>query len=299
MPQIPQSTSCSISNSLINNNNNNTNPCNSKSITESSSLTPTSAKNISKPGNVLRLSNTSIPNLRNNNNSNPNQSNEYPGMKQVLKTNDSPQTTGLMHSRNSSVDIVNTNKQSHSRKSSYECSSNIYHYQQQQQQQQHNRNQSIELKQMKTDLGILLTENVAELSNFKDNQYQVNLIVGNHNWISIAYPHFVCCYKLKEGLGWQLMFQSTYIEEEIDRLALNSKHQITSVSNANSGNNINSQNNNVTLNQNVPLNLSNNLNNNNNNNISVNNSSNNQAQQTIEANSKICALLAIAIGNYI
>jgi hypothetical protein len=30
---------------------------------------------------------------------------------------------------------------------------------------------------------------------------------------------------MKDGIGWQLMFQSPYIEEEIDRISINSKHQ--------------------------------------------------------------------------
>lgn len=112
---------------------------------------------------------------------------------------------GMSHSRNSSVDFVNTNiKKSHSRQSSYECSS-MHHYQQAYNSNTNARNQTLEHKQMKTDLGILLSDSSTERPTFKDNNCQVNLIVGNHNWISIAYPHFVCCYKLKDGLGWQLV----------------------------------------------------------------------------------------------
>ena len=36
-------------------------------------------------------------------------------------------------------------------------------------------------------------------------QVQVNIIAGHHNWIAVAYPHFVCCYKLKDGIGWQMV----------------------------------------------------------------------------------------------
>ena len=75
--------------------------------------------------------------------------------------------------------------------------------------------------------------------SLKDNGLQVNLIAGHHNWISVAYPHFVCCYKLKDGVGWQMMFTSSYIDEEIDRLAIYSKHQLvsSSIPNPNTGNN--------------------------------------------------------------
>jgi hypothetical protein len=82
----------------------------------------------------------------------------------------------------------------------------------------HSRNQSLELKQMKTDLGILLTDvgggshanrdvggaGTANNQTINGN-LQVNLIVGHHNWISVAYAHYVCCYKLKDGMGWQLV----------------------------------------------------------------------------------------------
>lgn len=54
-------------------------------------------------------------------------------------------------------------------------------------------------------LGILLTD-FSSLQLFKEtNNIQVNLIVGHLNWISVAYSHFVCCYKLKDGIGWQLV----------------------------------------------------------------------------------------------
>ena len=85
----------------------------------------------------------------------------------------------------------------------------------------HSRNQSLELKQMKTDLGILLTDfgggshanrevaggiGSGTVNNHTLNgNLQVNLIVGHHNWISVAYAHYVCCYKLKDGMGWQLV----------------------------------------------------------------------------------------------
>lgn len=90
----------------------------------------------------------------------------------------------------------------------------------------------MELKQIKTDLGkvhslmvcpfskaghlkegfsplkgILLTNNFISQKNLKEMnaQVQVNIIAGHHNWIAVAYPHFVCCYKLKDGIGWQIV----------------------------------------------------------------------------------------------
>ncbi len=86
----------------------------------------------------------------------------------------------------------------------------------------HSRNQSMELKQMKTDLGILLSGGGGgggadshhssasshyggALAKNGTSNMQVNVIVGHHNWIAVAYTHFVCCYKLKDGMGWQLV----------------------------------------------------------------------------------------------
>lgn len=94
----------------------------------------------------------------------------------------------------------------------------------------HSRNQSLELKQIKTDLGILLTDlgsgHASNASNtvttsghsstannaLVNGQLQVNLIVGHHNWISVAYAHYVCVYKLKDGMGWQLVSETKSLE---------------------------------------------------------------------------------------
>ena len=85
------------------------------------------------------------------------------------------------------------------------------------------------------------------------------------------------------------MFQSLYIEEEIDRLALSSKHQMTSVSNQNNNNSNSTP---ANLNNLNSSNLSHNLS------SSLAASMSAQTQQPIE-NSKLCALLAIAIESVI
>jgi hypothetical protein len=268
-----------------------------------------SLNNTTKPGNVLRVTN-----------SNSNNSKDVPNKQ-----------TSSLHSRNSSVDYLTATKlpitsaqscssyMTHSRKSSNETSNlSGYLYSSGNNSCQignsktssHSRNQSVELKQMKTDLGIILTDiNTSSYNsnlNNKDNNnthFQVNLIAGHLNWISVAYSHFVCCYKLKDGMGWQLMFQSTYIEEEIERIAINSKHQPVSTANSPNINSINiisivnsvqspvSTNSNTSTNSSTssnigtpimsPLNIS-----------TLTSSQNNQ--QAIE-NSKLCALLAISI----
>ena len=86
----------------------------------------------------------------------------------------------------------------------------------------HSRNQSLELKQIKTDLGILLADGSshhhmpthhtnAAINNSNSNNKNhnstlpVNLISGHLNWIVVAYTHFVTCYRLKDGSLWQLV----------------------------------------------------------------------------------------------
>lgn len=164
----------------------------------------------------------------------------------------------------------------------------------------HSRNQSLDLKQIKTDLGILLTDcsqsqastsYSKELNSNLNSNHSVNLIVGHHNWISVAYAHFVCCYKLKDGMGWQMMFQSGFIEEEIERLALNSKHQLTSASNLNSNVQIKSNSSSGNLlssNSNSPVQQA----------SSLAASLANPSQTGLE-NSKLCTLMAISLKNIV
>uniref|UniRef100_A0A8C5WW05 SH3KBP1 binding protein 1 n=1 Tax=Laticauda laticaudata TaxID=8630 RepID=A0A8C5WW05_LATLA len=51
----------------------------------------------------------------------------------------------------------------------------------------------------------------------------VRLICGHHNWIALAYVHFLICYKMKETSGWQLAFCSPRLDWVIERVALNAR----------------------------------------------------------------------------
>ncbi|KAJ8974964.1 hypothetical protein NQ317_004801 [Molorchus minor] len=51
-----------------------------------------------------------------------------------------------------------------------------------------------------------------------------------HNWIVVAYAHFVVCYRLKDSSGWQQVFTSPYIENCIERIAINAKMGSTETS---------------------------------------------------------------------
>jgi BTB/POZ domain-containing protein KCTD3 len=133
-------------------------------------------------------------------------------------------------------------RNAHSRKSSYEVS-NVLQQQQPvmamasalttalnrpQLLHHHQRNQSVELKLMKSNADY---DSGKEAASSFVNHMQVNLIAGHHNWIAVAYARFVCCYKLKDGLGWQLMYESAHLDEDIVRLAIYSKHQMSGVIN--------------------------------------------------------------------
>lgn len=258
-----------------------------------------------------------------------------PGNVMRLNPNNTSGTINGIHSRNSSIDfLINANNKTHSRKSSYEIITSSSssggagggvtatapnHYSVA---SSHSRNQSLDLKQIKTDLGILLNNNNSNNSasnnqlynqtinnnQIKETNVQVNIITGHHNWIAVAHPHFVTCYKMKDGLGWQLMFQSPYIEEEIDRIAINSKNQTLPANNNNNNANIV----NAASSNNISPNSSSSTNNSQtsgnsligssslgggggsnafNLNTAINSSS--QAGSSIE-NAKLCAVLAIA-----
>ncbi|XP_067874906.1 SH3KBP1-binding protein 1 [Heterodontus francisci] len=51
----------------------------------------------------------------------------------------------------------------------------------------------------------------------------VRIVRGHHNWIAVAYTHFVVCYRLKEASGWQQVFSSPRLDWVIERVALNAK----------------------------------------------------------------------------
>ena len=90
---------------------------------------------IHKPGNVLRVSNNTV----------------LPSTSAAACA--TVAGTAVTHTRNSSVDFVNVNKKSHSRTSSFECSNASLHHYTPSHYSSHSRNQSVEFKQIKSDLG--------------------------------------------------------------------------------------------------------------------------------------------------
>ncbi|CAH1792251.1 unnamed protein product [Owenia fusiformis] len=67
-----------------------------------------------------------------------------------------------------------------------------------------------------------VTESTFSRGTYMD-PLRVTLVKGHQNWIGVAYPHFVCCYRLKEATGWHLVWSSPHLEGPVERIAINSK----------------------------------------------------------------------------
>ncbi|XP_053657969.1 SH3KBP1-binding protein 1 [Anopheles marshallii] len=86
----------------------------------------------------------------------------------------------------------------------------------------HSRNSSVDLnKYIRNEVGLLFGPGTT--GNGWADPMRVQIIKAHHNWISVAYAHFVTCYRLKDYSGWQQIFISPYIETTIERIAINAK----------------------------------------------------------------------------
>lgn len=61
-----------------------------------------------------------------------------------------------------------------------------------------------------------------ELNTWPDNS-KVHIIKAHHNWVVVAYAHFVTGYRLTDSCGWYVVFQSPVQDSVIERIALNAK----------------------------------------------------------------------------
>ncbi|XP_066585323.1 BTB/POZ domain-containing protein KCTD3 isoform X2 [Prorops nasuta] len=116
-------------------------------------------------------------------------------------------TAGL-HVRNSSLDYrLSQRGLPHSRTPSLDL--------------RHVRNNSADLNKIyKNDIGLVFGPQ--QVSAWVD-PLRVQIIKAHHNWIVIAYAHFITCYRLKDSSGWQHAFTSPHIESIIERVAINVK----------------------------------------------------------------------------
>ncbi|XP_013402307.1 BTB/POZ domain-containing protein KCTD3 [Lingula anatina] len=131
--------------------------------------------------------------------------------------------TGRTHSRNASADLHlshsrqgSLNLRHHSRNSSVDLAHHLA-------QQQHSRNSSMDLR--KNDVSLLFGNMGpgAHVHQASMDPLRVTIVKGHHNWIAVAYNHFVCCYRLKEATAWHQVWTSPFLEEPVERIALNAK----------------------------------------------------------------------------
>ncbi|XP_034942555.1 BTB/POZ domain-containing protein KCTD3 isoform X2 [Chelonus insularis] len=110
------------------------------------------------------------------------------------------------HARNSSLDYrLQQRNLQHSRNPSYDL--------------RHARNSSADMnKYFTNDVGLVFGSHQGWVDPLR-----VQMIKAHHNWIVIAYAHFITCYRLKDSSGWQHAFTSPHIEAIIERVAINAK----------------------------------------------------------------------------
>ncbi|KAL4237686.1 BTB/POZ domain-containing protein kctd3 [Mactra antiquata] len=60
-------------------------------------------------------------------------------------------------------------------------------------------------------------------AGYRTDPLKVTMLRGHHNWIAVAYPHFVCCFRMKDSTGWHLIWTSSYLDIPIERIAINAK----------------------------------------------------------------------------
>lgn len=85
----------------------------------------------------------------------------------------------------------------------------------------HSRNSSLDFnKTIKNENGMV---SLNYHPDFWADPMRVRTIRAHHNWISVAYAHFVTCFHLKDSSGWQHVFTSPYIENCIEHIAINAK----------------------------------------------------------------------------
>ncbi|KAG6455448.1 hypothetical protein O3G_MSEX009226 [Manduca sexta] len=61
-----------------------------------------------------------------------------------------------------------------------------------------------------------------EMNTWSDSM-KVQIIKAHHNWIAVAFTHYVTGYRLTDSCGWYVVFQSPVQESVIERIALNAK----------------------------------------------------------------------------
>lgn len=114
---------------------------------------------------------------------------------------------------------------SHSRTSSWDLRVSRNHSRNPSLDLRHSRNSSADLnKFVKNDLGLVF----GQLQQNWIDPLRVQVIKAHHNWLAVAYSHFFICYRMKDSSGWKLVFTSPFVDQVIERIAINAKMNLTS-----------------------------------------------------------------------
>ncbi|VDM49206.1 unnamed protein product [Toxocara canis] len=76
---------------------------------------------------------------------------------------------------------------------------------------------------IKTELSMMVRHSAKLCSEQQHDSLRVRCIRAHHNSIAVAYANFVCCYRMKESLGWQSVYTSPRMEATVRHIALNTK----------------------------------------------------------------------------
>ncbi|XP_015756607.1 PREDICTED: BTB/POZ domain-containing protein KCTD3-like [Acropora digitifera] len=52
---------------------------------------------------------------------------------------------------------------------------------------------------------------------------RVLMVIGHHSFVAVAFAHSVFCYRSKDSVGWELIFSTPYLENCVEKMALNAK----------------------------------------------------------------------------
>ncbi|KAL3985787.1 BTB/POZ domain family protein [Acanthocheilonema viteae] len=89
--------------------------------------------------------------------------------------------------------------------------------------QSHMKKSSFELtRQLKGELSLLMRYS-ARLSDQLSEPLRVRVIRAHYNAVAVGYANFVCCYRMKESLGWQQLYISPHMDAVVRHVALYAK----------------------------------------------------------------------------
>ncbi|CAG5127066.1 unnamed protein product [Candidula unifasciata] len=117
-----------------------------------------------------------------------------------------------------------SSSQSHSRNSSVEGRGmQVHHVSQEPRPQSHLGIPSAEHRLDKPSSSITRRAEVAQVQCTYVDPMRVTMLRGHQNWICAAYPHFVCCYRMKDSTGWHMLWKSQHMDTQVERVALSAK----------------------------------------------------------------------------